>query len=40
MSGVFWDPLGGSIGLPCRVSSGIVDCRQTIWRSLTLSALI
>ena len=40
MSGVFWDALGAATVLPCLVSSGIVDCRQTIWRSLTLLASI
>ena len=40
MSGVFWDAPGARIVLPCRVSSGRVDCRQTTRRSWTLSASI
>ena len=40
MSGVFCDPPGARIVFPCRVSSGIVDCRQTTRRSCTVSALI
>ena len=40
ISGVFCEPLGGVIMLPCRVASGIVDCRQATRRSCTVSASI
>ena len=38
--GVFWDAAGARRVLPPRVASGIVDCRQTISRSWTVSASI